>query len=70
MLFNLRPFKPEQRGFWFPREASIHLLLATPQSSISRDMSLDLAFNPSRFLLRISSPLKTIHVQGLSHGNP
>ncbi|XP_024908126.1 uncharacterized protein LOC112486278 [Cynoglossus semilaevis] len=53
-----------QRGFWFPREASIHLLLATPQSSISRDMSLDLAFNPSRFLLRISSPLKTIHVQG------
>ncbi|XP_070774929.1 uncharacterized protein [Enoplosus armatus] len=49
---------------WFPREASIHLLLATPQSSIPRDMSLDLTFNPQRLLLRISHPLKTIHIQG------
>ncbi|XP_044075986.1 uncharacterized protein LOC122887130 [Siniperca chuatsi] len=53
-----------QRGTWLPREASIHLLLATPQSSIPRDMSLDLTFNPHRLLLRISHPLKTIHIQG------
>ncbi|KAF7669802.1 hypothetical protein LDENG_00124500 [Lucifuga dentata] len=53
-----------QRGTWLPREASIHLLLATPQSSIPRDMSLDLAFNPQRLLLRITHPLKTIHIQG------
>ncbi|XP_061654143.1 uncharacterized protein LOC133489262 isoform X2 [Phyllopteryx taeniolatus] len=49
---------------WFPKEASIHLLLATPKSSIPRDMSLDLAFNPRRFLLRLSHPLKSILVQG------
>ncbi|XP_070700951.1 uncharacterized protein [Pempheris klunzingeri] len=53
-----------QRGTWVPREASVHLLLATPQSSISRDMSLDLTFNPHRLLLRITHPLKTIHIQG------
>ncbi|XP_028987619.2 uncharacterized protein LOC114844422 isoform X3 [Betta splendens] len=53
-----------QRGTWFPREVSIHLLLATPQSSISRDMSLDLAFSPHRLLLRMAHPLKTIHIQG------
>nr|XP_033505718.1 uncharacterized protein LOC117271565 [Epinephelus lanceolatus] len=53
-----------QRGTWLPREASIHLLLATPQSSIPRDMSLDLSFNPHRLLLRITHPLKTIHIQG------
>eukprot|EP00064_Thunnus_orientalis_P014659 superscaffoldBa00002579_g14706 len=52
-----------QRGTWLPREASIHLLLATPQSSIPRDMSLDLAFNPHRLLLRITHPLKTILIQ-------
>ncbi|XP_030607400.1 uncharacterized protein LOC115795564 [Archocentrus centrarchus] len=53
-----------QRGTWLPREASIHLLLATPQSSIPRDMSLDLAFSPRRLLLKIIHPLKNIHVQG------
>ncbi|KAK1879652.1 hypothetical protein KUDE01_027769, partial [Dissostichus eleginoides] len=53
-----------QRGTWLPREASIHFLLATPQSSIPRDMSLDLTFNPHRLLLRITHPLKTIHIQG------
>ncbi|XP_029309262.1 uncharacterized protein LOC115022426 [Cottoperca gobio] len=53
-----------QRGAWLPREASIHILLATPQSSISRDMSLDLTFNPHRLLLRITHPLKTLHIQG------
>ncbi|XP_039672137.1 uncharacterized protein LOC120568593 [Perca fluviatilis] len=53
-----------QRGTWLPREASIHLLLATPQSSIPRDMSVDLTFNPHRLLLRITHPLKTIHIQG------
>ncbi|XP_036941120.1 uncharacterized protein LOC119011822 isoform X1 [Acanthopagrus latus] len=53
-----------QRGTWVPREASIHLLLATPQSSIPRDMSLDLSFNPHRLLLRITHPLKTIRIQG------
>lgn len=58
-----------QRGFWLPREASIHLLLATPQSSIPRDMSLDLSFNPRRLLLRITHPLKTIHIQGWSQRN-
>ncbi|XP_045907286.1 uncharacterized protein LOC123972095 isoform X3 [Micropterus dolomieu] len=53
-----------QRDTWLPREASIHLLLATPQSSIPRDMSLDLTFNPHRLLLRLSHPLKTIRIQG------
>ncbi|CAG5896969.1 unnamed protein product [Menidia menidia] len=53
-----------QKGTWLPREASVHLVLATPQSSIPRDMSLDLAFNPHRVLLRITHPLKTIHIQG------
>ncbi|XP_068593999.1 uncharacterized protein [Cebidichthys violaceus] len=53
-----------QRGTWLPREASIHLLLATPQSSISRDMSVDLTFNPHRMLLRITHPLKIIQIQG------
>ncbi|XP_034558816.1 apolipophorins-like [Notolabrus celidotus] len=53
-----------QKSTWFPREASLHLLLATPQSSIPRDMSLDLTFNPRRFLLRITHPLKTVLVQG------
>ncbi|XP_060899653.1 uncharacterized protein LOC132978452 [Labrus mixtus] len=47
-----------------PREASLRLLLATPQSSIPRDMSLDLTFNPRRLLLRITHPLKTILIQG------
>lgn len=47
-----------------PRDASIHLLLATPQSSIPRDMSLDLNFNPHKLLLRITHPLKTILLQG------
>lgn len=58
-----------QRGTWLPREASIHLLLATPQSSIPRDMSLDLNFNPHRLLLRITHPLKTILIQGRSQRN-
>ncbi|XP_061695033.1 uncharacterized protein LOC133510744 isoform X2 [Syngnathoides biaculeatus] len=49
---------------WFPSEASVHFLLATPKSSIPRDMSLDLAFNPHRFLLRVSHPLKSILLQG------
>ncbi|XP_032387729.1 apolipophorins [Etheostoma spectabile] len=53
-----------QKGTWLPREASIHLLLATPQSSIPRDMSVDLTFSPHRLLLRITHPLKTIHIQG------
>ncbi|KAM4557598.1 uncharacterized protein V3H82_017324 [Fundulus diaphanus] len=51
-------------GTWFPREASIHLLLATPQSSIPRDMSLDLAISSHGVLLRIKHPLKTIFLQG------
>ncbi|XP_014902708.1 apolipophorins isoform X1 [Poecilia latipinna] len=53
-----------KRGTWLPREASIHLLLATPQSSIPRDMSLDLAFSSHRVLLRIKHPQKTIVLQG------
>ncbi|XP_061925266.1 uncharacterized protein LOC133664564 isoform X2 [Entelurus aequoreus] len=53
-----------QEDTWLPREASIHLLLATPKSSIPRDMSLDLAFNPRRFLVRVSHPLKSILMQG------
>ncbi|XP_030016481.1 uncharacterized protein LOC115437394 [Sphaeramia orbicularis] len=53
-----------QRGTWIPREASLHLLLSTPQSTVPRDMSVDLAFNPHRLLLRVSHPLKTIHIQG------
>ncbi|XP_068456308.1 uncharacterized protein [Clinocottus analis] len=53
-----------QRDTWLPREASIHLLLATPQSTIPRDMSVDLTFNPHRLLLRITHPLKIIQIQG------
>ncbi|XP_030220560.1 uncharacterized protein LOC115549482 [Gadus morhua] len=53
-----------QRGWWLPREASLHLLLATPQSSIPRDMSLDLVVQPQRMLLKFSHPLKTIHMKG------
>ncbi|XP_019901155.3 uncharacterized protein LOC105030387 isoform X2 [Esox lucius] len=53
-----------QRGSWLPREASLHLLLSTPQSSIPRDLSLDLAFQPDRLLFRISHPLKTVTIQG------
>lgn len=57
-------FVSSQRGSWLPREASIHLLLATPQSTIPRDMSLDVNVNPRKLLLRMSHPLKTILVQG------
>ncbi|XP_068195919.1 uncharacterized protein [Antennarius striatus] len=53
-----------QSGSWLPREASIHLLLATPQSSVPRDTSLDLVLRPRRLLLRLHHPLKTIHLQG------
>ncbi|CAJ1071926.1 uncharacterized protein LOC122887130 [Xyrichtys novacula] len=53
-----------QEASWFPREASLHLLLATPQSTIPRDMSLDLTFNPRRLLLRLTHPLKTVLIQG------
>ena len=57
--------RPEQRG-WLPREASLHLLLATPQSSIPRDMSLDLVLQAQRMLLKVSHPLKTILLKGQS----
>ncbi|KAJ8011260.1 hypothetical protein DPEC_G00056310 [Dallia pectoralis] len=53
-----------QRGSWLPREASLHLLLATPQSSLPRDVSLDLALQPNRLLIRISHPFKTVTIQG------
>lgn len=53
-----------QSGSWLPREASLHLLLATPQSSIPRDMSLDLALSPHRLLLKMTHPLKTLTIQG------
>ncbi|XP_029560066.1 uncharacterized protein LOC115156670 isoform X1 [Salmo trutta] len=53
-----------QSGSWLPREASLHLLLATPHSSIPRDMSLDLALSPHRLLLKMTHPLKTLTVQG------
>ncbi|KAL0966760.1 hypothetical protein UPYG_G00299790 [Umbra pygmaea] len=53
-----------QRGSWLPREVSLHLLLATPQSSIPRDLSLDLALRPDRLLVRVSHPLKTVIIQG------
>ncbi|CAL8346241.1 unnamed protein product [Merluccius merluccius] len=53
-----------QRGSWLPREASLHVLLATPQSSIPRDMSLDLVLHPQRLLLKVTHPLKTILMQG------
>ncbi|XP_057713493.1 uncharacterized protein LOC130929889 [Corythoichthys intestinalis] len=54
----------------FPKEASIHLLMATPKSSIPRDTSLDLAFNPRRFLLRVSHPLKSILIEGQLEREP
>ncbi|KAJ3594613.1 hypothetical protein NHX12_003920 [Muraenolepis orangiensis] len=53
-----------QRSWWLPREASLHVLLATPQSSIPRDMSLDLVLHPQRILLKVVHPLKTILMQG------
>ncbi|KAM8838905.1 uncharacterized protein ACB058_015501 isoform 2-T2 [Synchiropus picturatus] len=53
-----------QRGSWLPKEASVHFFLATPQSSIPRDMSFDVAFNSQRLLLRVTHPLKTILIQG------
>lgn len=59
-----------QRGAWLPSDASIHLLLATPASSVPRDTSLDLAFSPQRVLLRIIHPLKTILIQGPFRWNP
>ncbi|KAG7277414.1 hypothetical protein CRUP_033369 [Coryphaenoides rupestris] len=48
------------RGWWLPREASLHLLLATPRSSIPRDMSLDLVLHPQRLLLKASVDTKTL----------
>ncbi|XP_023821135.2 uncharacterized protein LOC101165344 isoform X4 [Oryzias latipes] len=63
-LLEASYFLHHQKGSWFPRDASIHLLLATPQSSIPRDMSVDLVINSHRVLLRVTHPLKTIQIQG------
>ncbi|RVE61387.1 hypothetical protein OJAV_G00170560 [Oryzias javanicus] len=63
-LLEAAYFLHHQKGSWLPRDASIHLLVATPQSSVPRDMSVDLVINPHRVLLRVTHPLKTIQIQG------
>ncbi|KAG7456895.1 hypothetical protein MATL_G00240760 [Megalops atlanticus] len=58
-------FQP-QGGSWIPLEASLHLFLGTPQSTVPRDVALDLSFNlvTQRFALKVTHPLKSIHIQG------
>ncbi|KAM7379044.1 hypothetical protein PAMP_004619 [Pampus punctatissimus] len=58
---SLRLLKLDRGLHHYLLEAAYSLL---PQSSIPRDMSLDLAFNPHRLLLKITHPLKTIVIQG------
>uniref|UniRef100_A0A3B3R7Z2 Vitellogenin domain-containing protein n=1 Tax=Paramormyrops kingsleyae TaxID=1676925 RepID=A0A3B3R7Z2_9TELE len=56
----------QQRGAWFPKEANLHVFLGTPQSTVPRDLSLDLTFSSinQQLALKVSHPLKTIHIQG------
>ncbi|XP_016110069.1 uncharacterized protein [Sinocyclocheilus grahami] len=53
-----------QRNSWMPLEATLLLFLGTPQSIIPRDVSLDVNLSPKRLILKITHPLKTIHIQG------
>lgn len=47
-----------------PLEATLLLFLGTPQSTIPRDVSLDVNLSPKRLILKITHPLKNIHIQG------
>lgn len=47
-----------------PLEATLLLFLGTPQSTIPRDVSLDVNLSPKRLLLKIIHPLKNILIQG------
>ncbi|XP_016358795.1 apolipophorins-like [Sinocyclocheilus anshuiensis] len=52
-----------QRNSWMPLEATLLLFLGTPQSTIPRHVSLDVNLSPKRLILKITHPLKTIHIQ-------
>ncbi|XP_049338919.1 uncharacterized protein LOC103023384 isoform X1 [Astyanax mexicanus] len=54
-----------QKNSWMPLEANLLIFLGTPQSTIPRDVSLDLSFSPRRLVLKIVHPLKTLLIQGL-----
>ncbi|KAJ8274701.1 hypothetical protein COCON_G00093260 [Conger conger] len=55
-----------QRGTWVPLEAYLHLFLGTPQSSVPRDVALDLSFSSvtPKLTLKVTHPLKSFHIQG------
>ncbi|KAJ8356852.1 hypothetical protein SKAU_G00196460 [Synaphobranchus kaupii] len=55
-----------QRGTWVPLEASLHLFLGTPQSSVPRDVALDLSFSSvtPKLTLKVTHPLKSFSIQG------
>ncbi|XP_056320730.1 uncharacterized protein LOC130234526 [Danio aesculapii] len=52
-----------QRHFWMPLEATLLLFIGTPQSTIHRDVSLDVNLTPKRLILKITHPLKAILIQ-------
>ncbi|XP_051722649.1 uncharacterized protein LOC127497907 isoform X1 [Ctenopharyngodon idella] len=52
-----------QRNSWMPLEATLLLFLGTPQSTIPRDVSLDVNLSPKRLILKITHPLKNILIQ-------
>ncbi|TRY85495.1 hypothetical protein DNTS_015852 [Danionella cerebrum] len=52
-----------QTKFWIPLEARLLLFLGTPQSTIARDVSLDINLSPKRLFLKITHPLKSILIQ-------
>ncbi|KAG9330058.1 hypothetical protein JZ751_027363, partial [Albula glossodonta] len=55
-----------QRDTWLPLEASLHLFLGTPKSTVPRDVALDLSFSSfnRKLVLKVVHPLKSIHIQG------
>ncbi|XP_035276169.1 uncharacterized protein LOC118228818 isoform X3 [Anguilla anguilla] len=55
-----------QRGTWVPLEASLHLFLGTPHSTVPRDVALDLSFSSvtPKLTLKMTHPLKSLHIQG------
>ncbi|ROJ13809.1 hypothetical protein DPX16_19684 [Anabarilius grahami] len=52
-----------QRNSWMPLEATLLLFLGTPQSTIPRDVSLDVNLSPKKLILKITHPLKNILIQ-------
>ncbi|XP_065125287.1 uncharacterized protein [Paramisgurnus dabryanus] len=53
-----------QRNSWMPLEVTLLLFLGTPQSTIPRDVSLDLNLTPKKLILKLIHPLKNILIQG------